>query len=201
LTCKSDCEYKQTIWNDCVAKIMSDPKSAEPFEERVDSLSMVAWTLGTQHLFKGSALPAKNSELEPFSFESCDISGGVAEDIPLSAAPAAYLQGRNPRNVESWILAADFPKDMETNFLHPAESSKFMLDGIVYDVPCFHTRNDYAFSESKCPQPRVDPERTDSSRTCVKPCPSPAHSEDEHTTMWTMSTTDGRRGRRRLQDS
>jgi hypothetical protein len=53
----------------------------------------------------------------------------------------------------------------------------------VHDVSCFIPGKTVEVEAIECPAPFVSP-FYDSPKSCVKPCPVNAYSDDEYTTMW-----------------
>jgi hypothetical protein len=123
----------------------------------------------------------------------CDVSGGKVEDIPQLEAPIAMAFGRWPHNYppQTVLWPQDFPPFMETTALYPNNSSQYTHHGVAYNVPCFLPDFEYEITEVECPDPYVPPEDENNPRKCVKPCPPPAYTDEEYTTMWYISTIIG----------
>jgi len=194
LLCRDQCEVHRKIWDSCVAKVERNADTKQIFDERMSHLAHVLYTVGLDYLYKGHeggepSFPAQDPK-GTFHLFDCDVSGGIAEDISAEDASIAMALGRWPHNVppETFLFSQDFPPSMETSALYPEVFSMYVHKGTEYDVKCFTPRSDYVIDATICPEPYVSA-KDDGDIPCVKPCPSPAYTDDEYTTMWIVAST------------
>jgi hypothetical protein len=200
LMCHDTCVQIHDIWVDCVEDVKSDPVLLTAFEAQMFGLANVAHAIGKNFLFKGPTtkgyqpvFPASSDDLNPFRLFGCDVTGGNISDIAEADYATAFLLGRYPRNIPAseWTLAVDFPEGMDAVALYPDAIVNYTVPaGEKYEVPCFNSNQDYEVEVINCIAPYVSPLRAENAyKGCVKPCPSPAYSEVEYTTMWTVATS------------
>jgi hypothetical protein len=131
--------------------------------------------------------------MNPFEPFTCDVSGGVAEDIDPNDWFKAFMFGRWPSLQNGDLMpqhSNDFPPGMDTSRLFPTTSSKYTLpDGSVQDIEC-SVRASVEAQAVECPAPFLLPLEA-STDVCVMPCPIAAFSGEEYDTMWVFAILPG----------
>jgi hypothetical protein len=189
LQCRSECERRLGIWDQCVSEIGTDSEGKARFEQAMQNLVEAVATI-----FVHSAMPwfVQRDALFPsgtswssFRPQQCDVNGGINEDIANEDRPSALILGRmyvHSAGVDPVENGLDFPYGMSRDSLYPVEASVFShVDGNEYDVPCFVPGNKDAIVDLEpCPHPYVRPV----GGVCSDPCPSNAYSMSEWNAMW-----------------
>ena len=124
--------------------------------------------------------------------------GEVLGEISHEDRVSAFLLGRHPfkENVFSKKLSPFFPVGMSPEALYPdtASSCTDLDSGRLYDeVPCHHLP-EYAIDELVCPDGFLPPVDPSNPRRCLLPCPVPAFTESQYTTMWAAYSAVGTLG-------
>jgi hypothetical protein len=197
LMCRDDCAAIHDIWEGCVEEINGDLATKTSFNTQMVGVSAVAHTLGSDFLFKtanntNSLFPATNENLNPFRLFDCDAPANI-DDLGEEDYTTAFLLGSFPANIapETWTLALDFPAGLDSTFLYPTGTVAYTTPtGDEYEVDCFNVRLEYEVNEVECFAPYVAPLLEENEyKGCVKPCPSPAYSNDEYSTMWVAASS------------
>jgi hypothetical protein len=199
LTCRGDCAVIHDIWENCVEEINGDLVTKTSFNSQMVGVSEIAHVLGSEFLFKrgrsvnvgGAGLkglfPATQENVNPFRLFDCDAPANI-DDLGEEDYTTAFLLGSFPANLaaETWRLSLDFPAGLDNAFLYPIGTVAYTTPkGDEYEVDCFNVRLEYEIKEVECFAPYVVPLLEENEyKKCVKPCPSPAYSNNEYSTMW-----------------
>jgi len=114
----------------------------------------------------------------------CDV------EYPAEVAPgegaAILLQGYLPSS-ETFRLANYWPLGVSPGPLFPEEFSTYKTyDGVEYDVQCFVPGAEVVIEKVECPGDFVNPQDENHVKSCIKPCPVNAYTDDEYTIMWLL---------------
>jgi hypothetical protein len=198
LMCRSDCEQHMEVWNACVANIGADAVLKKNFEAKMHFLTNLMGEIFNSKLFSFDFAAGDKGGWAPFTLFRCDVSGGVLGEISHEDRVSAFLLGRHPfkENVFSKKLSPFFPVGMSPEALYPDTASSYTDpdSGRLYDeVPCHHLP-EYAIDELVCPDGFLPPIDPSNPRRCLLPCPVPAFTESQYTTMWAAYSAVGTRG-------
>jgi len=188
LMCRSECERRTEIWNQCVDEISQDPQLYAAFETVLKEANDGFGNAAKRFLQKG--LRGDASVWSPFRFTPCDATGGVLDDIEPGDEVSAFLFGRYPYEAGQnlGILPLDFPPGVDTAALFPEVSSTYTdADGTAYEVQCF-VSEEAQEEEFLCPHPFLNSVNQDTRAECVKACPVPAYTLSEYDGMWLAAT-------------
>jgi hypothetical protein len=75
----------------------------------------------------------------PYVVEDCDLEGGDPSTIAPGGAVSAFLNGYLPLSEEDSLFRHSlfWPSGMAPGAVFPEESSKYLSNGIEYDVECY----------------------------------------------------------------
>jgi hypothetical protein len=196
LLCRSDCERHLQVWNECVANIGAVASLKNTFAHKMDQLTdEMGYQLDSSGKFAFDFPSNDGRKRPPFTLSQCDVTGGTLDDIPDENRISAFLLGRHPYKEHAFgkKYSPYFPEGMSLEAMYPEVASSYEDPdrGRLYsNVPCHHLE-DYRVDETECPDgflPPVDPRNP---RRCISPCPVPAFSEAQYTTMWMASSVAG----------
>ena len=123
----------------------------------------------------------------------CSATGGVLDDIPEGERVQAFFLGQLPAYDPALPKAIEYPSGLSTDAMFAEVSSQYVdpTTGISYTVPCYIPGAEAKVNEIVCPEPFVAPLFEKTPQNCIQPCPVPAYTEEEYTTMWTVSSAVG----------
>ena len=189
LTCESDCSSFSSVWDQCMEDIATDPDAKKRFDDAMLNLGAEqheAMTFLAANGVRDWPPPIPEDGLALLSPFSCDVSGGIMDDISDEDWYRAFMFGRLPSLREDGVpvYSHDFPMNMNTDRLYPLGSSEYTLsDGSVVSVTC-SSRSSTKAKARDCPDPFLQPTKAETVESCVHPCPIPAFSLAEYDLMW-----------------
>jgi hypothetical protein len=182
LMCRSECENRTAVWNECVADIQGTDREA--FDAAL--AAVVVSSGGAAERFFKKEIRGDTSTWAPFHLLPCDVTGGNLDDIPDGDEISAFLLGQYPPSESVMgVLAIDFPPNVDGAALYPEEFSTYTTaEGEMYDVQCFISGEEPEAAAFVCPAPFLSPIEAQTSANCVKACPVPAYTIEEYDLMW-----------------
>jgi hypothetical protein len=199
LLCQSDCEKHFEVWGNCVENIEADPFLKEDFAAQMHFLTNSLGDIFNDHLQYDFGFPTENlpnGEWSPFGLLQCSGRAQFRVDrIPDEDRVTAFILGGHPfmENVHFYKYSSFFPEGMSEEWLYPETATTYTNpeDGRVYsEVPCYHLP-DYSVEEVACPGGFLPPTDASNPRVCILPCPVPAFSDSEYSTMFMASSAIG----------
>jgi len=188
LLCRSECDARKTMWDECISEIKKDPIAMGTFENQMDEVVQTI-ALGSASVF-GISLPRGNdNELSPFRMLECDAPGGDPGRIADADSALSWFHGQYPLHMltadRNMTIAYAWPRNMDTRELYPEKTSKYTFSsGISVEVDCFTLEKEVEIAKIECPDKFVNPVNPNHLKPCIKPCPVAAYSDFEYTLMW-----------------
>ena len=136
-----------------------------------------------------------DQEWSAFSLFECDVLAGDLKDLPDADTVSAVLFGRifvEDPAVDKRQESFSYPEGMVDGPLYPDMISTFIdpEDDRVFKVPC-HNLPDYDVQRAECAAPFLQPIDANHREQCILPCPVPAFTEGQYSTMWILTTSIG----------
>jgi hypothetical protein len=187
LMCRSECEARKKVWDECVGALEFDAVAKSKFDAAMLAL-VSAMEFSTRAIFnvRLDDPPGTLDYSIPFRELPCDSPGGDLAAISASESVTSFLHGQYPLGptqfgTYSWA----FPPQTSAEFLYPeAYSVHTTAAGFAVRVPCFVPGKPQDVVPIHCPAPFVNALDSLFLSSCVKPCPVPIYTEDELRLMW-----------------
>ena len=103
LPCRSECESRKTVWDQCVADIHKDAAAKKDFDTQMLAVADTL-ALGVLAVWQTAFPTGSNGERSPFDFLECDTTGGGQELVANADSANAFFFGQVPFVADAFLI-------------------------------------------------------------------------------------------------